>query len=273
MKPLLAALVSLTLIPAPALAQEAAQKPTRDLCSDRPGLNTSPCTVDPGRLQAEIGLASWTLVRQPDERSDEIEAGDILLRYGLGATTELRLGWTAFGHMRTQDRSSGAIERSSGTGDVTIGLKQNLRHPAETTPGLAIALLPFVTLPTGSDGVGAGTWGAGLVVPASFTLNDTLSVELSPEVDAAADEDGSGRHLAYGTAVGLGVSLTDAITLTPEVQILADRDPSAHATMASAALSLAAQPADMTQIDVQAVAGIDHDAPDIALSFGFTRKF
>ena len=274
MKPILAALPLLALIPAPAVAQQAGQpKEPRELCSDRPGLNTPACTVDPGRLQVEIGLAGWTLDRQPDERSDEIDAGEIELRYGVGPTTELRLGWTAFGHIRTRDRLSGAIERSSGTGDVTIGLKQNLRHPAESAPGLAVALLPSVTLPTGSNGVGAGTWSAGLIVPASYRLDDTLSFALSPEIDAAADEDGSGRHLAYGTAVGLAVSVNDAVTVTPEFQILADRDPADHVTMASAALSIAVQPADMTQIDFQAVAGVDHDAPDIALSFGLTRKF
>ncbi|AHE55068.1 transporter [Sphingomonas sanxanigenens] len=274
MKPILAVLPLLALTAAPAIAQEAAQEGApRDLCSDRPGLNTSACTVDPGRLQAEIGLAGWTLDRQPDERSDEIDAGEILLRYGIGATTELRLGWTAFGHIRTRDRATGAIDRASGTGDVTIGLKQNLRHPAESAPELAVALLPSVTLPTGSNGVGAGAWSAGLIVPASYTLNDTLSFELSPEIDAAADQDGSGRHLAYGTAVGVSVNLTDTVTMTPEFQILADRDPADPVTMASAALSIAVQPAEMTQIDVQAVAGIDHDAPDIALSFGLTRKF
>lgn len=270
MKPILAALPLLALTAAPAAAQE---KAPRDLCSDRPGLNTPACTVDPGRLQVEIGLAGWTLDRQPDQRTDEIDAGDILLRYGIGAATEVRIGWTAFGRIRTRDRASGAIDHGSGTGDVTIGLKQNLRHPAEAGTGLAVALLPQITLPTGSNGVGAGTWSAALIMPASYTLSDILSFAVSPEIDAAADQDGSGRHLAYGTAVGLALGLTDAVTLSPEFQILHDRDPDGRATMASAALSIAVQPAEMTQIDVQAVAGVDHDAPDIALSFGLTRKF
>lgn len=259
-------------IATPVLARESTP-PLRELCADRPGFNTAACTVDPGHLQVEIGLTGWTLDKQPDERTDSIDAGDILLRYGVGPTTELRLGWAAFGHVRTRDRITGAVERTQGVGDVTLALKQNLRHPAESANGLALALLPYVTLPTGHDEIGAGDWGAGLIVPISYKLNDTLLFALSPEIDAAVNESGSGRHLAYGTAMGMEIGLTDTVTLTPELQIMRDRDPEHHAWMNSAAVSLDFQPAAMMQIDVQATAGLNHDAPDVALAFGITRKF
>ncbi|UAK26091.1 transporter [Sphingomonas nostoxanthinifaciens] len=258
---------------APVWAQDAQQPKLRDLCSDRPGLDTPACTVDPGHLQVEVGLGDWTLDKQPDQRTDTIDAGQIALRYGVGATTEVRLGWTAYGNVRQRDRLTGEIDRTSGIGDVTLGLKQNLRHPAEKSGGLAVALLPFVTVPVGHRQVGAGDWGGGLIVPTSYKLNDTVSLELSPEVDAAVNQSGDGRHLSYGSAMGVQVHLSKTIRLTPELQFVRDRDPAQRATMSRAALSLDVQPQKLTQLDVQAVAGLNHNTPAVELSFGVSRKF
>ncbi|GHC95153.1 transporter [Novosphingobium pokkalii] len=256
------------------IAQDSTHRPTlRDLCSDRPGLDTPACTVDPGRLQMELGLGDWTLDRQPDQRTDTITAGDVLLRYGVTPTTELRLGWTTFGHVRTRDTQTGAIDTVQGVGDLTLGVKQNLRHPAEGKTGLAVAVLPFVTLPTGHSQVGAGDWGAGLILPTSYKLDDTVSLELSPEVDAAVNESGQGRHLAYGAAMGVQVHLSKTVRLTPELQFVRDQDPARHATMSRAALSFDVQPAKMLQLDVQATAGLNRDTPDVEVGFGVTRKF
>lgn len=256
------------------VAQDSTRHPTlRDLCSDRPGLNTPACTVDPGRLQVEVGLADWTLDKQPDQRQDTIEAGQIQLRYGVTPTTEVRLGWTAYGHARTRDIASGAVDSVQGVGDVTLGLKQNLRHPAEGKTGLAVAVLPFVTLPTGRTDVGAGDWGAGLIVPTSYKIDDIVSLEFSPEIDATVNESGDGRHLSYGAAMGVQVHLSKATRLTPELQFVRDNDPEHHATMSRASLSFDVQPAKMLQFDVQAVAGLNRDTPDVELSFGVSRKF
>ena len=136
------------LVAAPAWADDK----LRDLCAERPGLDTPACTVDPGHLQVEVGLGDWMLDKQPDGRTDTIVAGDISARYGVGESTEVRLGWTAYGHSRTRDYAIGAVERLSGTGDITIGLKQNLSSPSGD--GFSIALLSYATLPIGKNGLG-----------------------------------------------------------------------------------------------------------------------
>src|SRR3954464_11393937 len=134
----------------------AAEDKLRELGAERPGLDTPACTVDPGHLQVELGLGDWTLDKQPGSRTDTIVAGDISARYGVGDSTEIRLGWTSYGHSRTRDQATGMVDRLSGTGDVTIGLKQNLVSPSGD--GFSMALLPSVSLPTGKNGIGAGDW-------------------------------------------------------------------------------------------------------------------
>jgi len=261
---------------APAAAQDPELPPPpklRELCSERPGLATAVCIVDPGHLQVELGLADWTLDRTSAQREDRIDLGDVLLRYGLGKTTELQLGWTAYSHVRTLDRADGSVAIDQGVGDVTIGLKQNLRHPAEGKIGFAMSVLPFVTLPTGHDGVSDGTWSAGLVLPMSYKIDDTVAIALSPEVDASANESGDGRHLAYGAAMGFQVEVAQGMRLSPEVQIVRDDDPDDSRTMASASLSFDVRVKKRTQVDLQAVAGLNDNTPDIRLLCGVTHKF
>lgn len=250
----------------PASAEE-----LHDFCADRPGLGTPPCTVDKGHVQVEVGLADWTLDRQPDTRTDTILGGDFDVRIGLTDNLEARVGWTPYGHVRTRDRLTGNVQRQSRIGDVTVGLKQNLMQP--DGDGFSVALLPFATLPVGREPVGAGDWGAGLIVPISYEVNKGVKLALTPEVDAAVDEDGDGRHLSYGAVVGVSDDLTDAITATVELQAQRDRDPSGHETQELAGLSLAWTPQKQTQLDVGSNIGLNHASPDLELYVGVSRKF
>jgi hypothetical protein len=254
------------LLPMVAQAQEA-----RDLCPDRPGLGTPPCTVAPGRVVAELGLADWTRDKDAQSRTDTVEAGDLLLRFGLTNSLEAQVGWTGYGHERVRDRITGLVDRSAGVGDMRVAFRQNLRNPDGS--GFSIAVMPYATLPTGGAAIGAGDWGAGVLIPVSYDLGKGLSLQLTPEVDAAVDEDGDGRHLAYGSVVGLGIDLSDSLSATVEASLMRDRDPSGHSTQALAGLSLGWQPSDDLQLDNGLNLGVNADSPDSEAYIGVTRRF
>ena len=91
-------------------------------------------------------------------------------------------------------------------------------------------------------------------------------------MDAAADVDGSGRHLAYGTAGGIGYALTKAVTLTAELAAYRDDDPAGHSTTTLASLSVAWQPSDDLQLDAGGVAGLNHNSPDAELYVGVSER-
>ncbi|MGF7153728.1 hypothetical protein GGR40_001498 [Novosphingobium gossypii] len=221
----------------------------------------------------EIGIADWERDKDSEERQDQIKLGDVQLRYGLAARSELQLSWPAYVHTVTRDYRAGAVERSHGVGDVTIGLKQNLRHPQEKAKGLALSILPYLSLPTGTHGGGDGDWSAGAVVPLSYKFSDLITLAVSPRIEAAVDEDRSGRHLAFGTAAGLQLAICDGVRLSPEVEIMRDRDPVQPATTASAAMSVAWKVANMTQLDVQGIAGLNAATPGVRLALGVSHKF
>ena len=243
----------------------------RQYCPDRPGLDTPPCTVDAGHVSVEMSGLDWTEQKDPDSKTDTLLAGDLLVRLGLTDSLEAKIGWTPYGHVRERDRATGLVTRSSGTGDVSLTLQQNLSHP--DGQGLSIALAPYATLPTGGKAIGAGDWGAGLLVPISYSLTDKIQLAATPEIDAAVDGDGDGRHLAYGSVVGISYALTKKIGSTLEFQAIRDDDPDGHTTQALASLSFAYQPQDGLQFDVGAVKGLNGDSPDIELYVGASRRF
>jgi hypothetical protein len=243
----------------------------RDLCADRPGLGTPPCTVDKGHLVVEAGLADWTHEKDANTRTDTLTTGDILLRLGITDDMEVQAGWTAFGHVRDRDRETGMLSHSSGIGDLTLALRQNLRNPDGS--GFSVAAMPYVILPTGGRAIGAGDAAFGLLVPLSFSLNDSVTLSLTPEADAAVDEDRHGRHLAYGSVFGLEIDLAQSLTGTMEFQAMRDDDPSGHTTRALANLSLGWQSGDNMQFDIGGIAGLNHDSPDAEIYAGITRRF
>jgi len=255
-------------VPAWADAPDAA--PARDLCPDRPGLGTPACTLDKGRVIVELGLGDWTRDTAGPVRTDTIIAGDALVRIGLNDRLEAQIGWTAYGHVRTRDLAAGTIDKTSGTGDVTLALRRNFSNADGS--GFSIAAMPYVTLPVGGQTIGAGDWGAGLLIPMSFDLGG-ISLALSPQVDAAVDSDGKGRHLGYGSVVGIGFPLTDAISASAEISLYRDGDPAGHSTEALAGLSAGWQPDDDLQLDVGLNLGLNAASPDTELYFGIAKRF
>ncbi len=262
---------SVLMLAALALAMPAiAAEGRRDLCPDRPGLGTPACTLDAGATMIEIGIADWTLDRNADSRIDSFAFGGALLRAGLTPSLEVQVGWTMLGHVRERDRVTGDVTRGTRTGDVTLALRQNLRNPDGS--GFSAAVMPYATLPVGGEGIGAGDWGAGLVVPVSFELG-SISLGFSPHVDAAVDGDGDGRHLAYGSVAGVGFDLSEDVSTAAELSLTRDRDPAGYATEALAGLSAGWQVGEDSQWDVGANVGLNRASPDVEFYFGYARRF
>lgn len=263
----IAAGLAALLFATPALAQ--ADDPR--FCPNRPSLGESGCTTQPGHVQFEMSLLDWQRDTDPDTHQDTILAADFQARIGVSASGELQVAWSPYGHVRTRDRLTGAIDTRSRVGDVQIGYRQNLRNPDGT--GFSWAVEPSVTLPVGRRPVGAGTWAAGLVVPMTYDLAEHLNLALTNEADAAADEDGDGRHFQLNEIVGLSYELTDALTTVAELQYTHDDDPSGHRREWLAAGSLAWQPAKQVQLWSLVGAGLNHDAPDIRVLGGYSVLF
>jgi hypothetical protein len=241
----------------------------RDFCPDRPGLGTPPCTIDPGHFDVELGLVDWTLERSGGERADTLQLGEMLVRVGLTDRVEAQVGWTAYGHVR--ERGPAGRSSRSGVGDLTVALRANVVHP--DGKGFSAAVMPYATLPTGNGAIGAGDWSAGLLVPVSYDLPHGLQLGFTGRVEAAADEDRHGRHLAYGGVVGLSAELGETLSATAELAATRDEDPSGHSTELVAGLSAGWMAKPDLQLDAGVNVGLNEAAPDVQLYLGISRRF
>jgi len=255
-------------VPAWGQATPAAQE--RDYCPSRPGMGTTPCTIAAGHVSIETALVDWTRDDSSGERDDTTLVADTVVRVGLSNTIEAQAGWTPFGHDHTRDKQTGEVKDVDRTGGMTLGMKANLRSPDGS--GLSMAVLPFVTLPIGRKPIDDGVWSAGAVVPITFDLTPDLNLQLSPEIDAAANESGHGHHFAYGSVVGLGIAVSKAVNLTVEFDATRDNDPASHATELFGTASASWMPSANLQLDLGTNLGLNHHSPDMELYMGVSRR-
>lgn len=260
-RPLFAALAGLALLaPITARADD-------DLCVNRPGLDTPPCTLTAGRVMVEVGAVDWEHSAAPGMRDDSLTYGDTLVRVGLGSATELEVGFG--GWTRERSRQGAAITTARGAGDATLAL----RHGFGGESGAKFAVETFVSAPVGRAPGGAGDWGAGFLLPVALPLPAGFTLSTTPEIDAAVNGSGHGRHLAWGGALGLSHALTGHLSASAEVSAFRDDDPEGHTTESRLALAAAWHAAPALQIDVELDTGLTHGAPDRALLLGFARQF
>lgn len=256
----------------PAAPLAAAQDGTgeRGYCPARPGLGTTPCTIAPGRVSAEIAIADLDRADDGTVQTDSLLIGDLFLRLGVTRTAEVFAEWTPYGTLSTRVRGRRA-GRTTGAGDVTVGTKVNLARPDGS--GLSIAVAPFAGLPVGDRDFGAGDWNYGVLVPASYALSGALSLQLTTEFDMAADRDGRGRHPAYSVAGGIGASLAQGVSATVELAAGRDHDPEDTTVQTVAAASLGYMPSPRLQLDAGTVLGLGGPASDLRLYVGISRLF
>jgi hypothetical protein len=252
--------VLLALCATPALAQD------RPFCADRPGLATEPCTLAPGRFMVETGLIDWTRDDQGDERTDQIGIGGTLLRYGVTQRLELQFGWDAYQQNRTRDAATGMVTHRRGAGDILFAARRSVSGPQGP-----VAAMAFVTLPLSRDG--AGTWGAGVLIPVALDLGHEIELDLTPEIDAQPDGDGQGRHPAFGGVAGMTFAVSRTIAVSAEISLFRDHDPAGFTTEATGALSLSWQAGDNLQFDAEADAGLNAATPTLTLRLGIARRF
>jgi hypothetical protein len=233
-------------------------------------MGTTPCTIAPGKVSAEVAIVDWERNRDGGVRTDSLLIGDLSARVGITGAIEVLAAWTPYGSVWARPLGERA-GRGTGSGDVTLGGKINLAHPDGS--GLSVAVLPFVALPVGGKDFGSGDWGAGVVVASSYALNDTISLQLTPEFDLATDSDGRGRHPAYSLIAGIGVALGDDWSITNELATGRDHDPEGRTTQAFYANSIAWMPRDELQFDLGTVFGLNRRSPDVRFYVGIARHF
>lgn len=143
----------------------------RDMSTDRPDRTESPFTVDAGHFQIEMDLVSYAHDRDRSGgggRTDAWAVAPVNLKAGLLNDLDLQVVIETWNHVRTKDQATGTVRNQSGLGDISLRLKKNLR--GNDGGRTALAVMPFVKIPTNQDGLGNDSVEGGVIVPWAVEL-------------------------------------------------------------------------------------------------------
>lgn len=229
----------------------------RPLSPDRPNSTESPQTVDAGRTQFEVSIGDWSRER----RDDVVVALQTIAKVGLSHDSDLQLIFDTF---VVQDNASGTDEE--GFGDLTVRYKKNLwGNDGETDS--ALALLPFVKIPTGTDLSNDEVEG-GLAVPYSTSLTDGIGLGLMGQLQANYDGADDEHELGFLHTAVLGFSHGGGTSSYVEFAGFAVDD----IYDGSVNAGLLHQPSRDLMFDAGVRLGVTDDANDLGVFIGFTYR-
>jgi hypothetical protein len=180
----------------------------RSFNTDRPPKANSPYTVDAGHFQYETDIAVFGYADTGGVRTENWTLVDPTLKVGLTNTIDAELQITPY-------ESAVNTTRKSGIGDTVIRVKINLL--GDDHGDAAVALLPYVKLPTAHAGLGNGSVEGGLIVPVSFSAPGGFSIIVMPEADYLKDIAGGGYHVAADFLINVSHALDKSWTLYSEI--------------------------------------------------------
>ncbi len=243
----------------------------RAFCADRPAQATLPCTVDRGHLQLETDVFSATFDRSGGSVTDTYLFTNPTLKLGIADRTDVEVNIAPYEEVRTHAPGAAPSQTLYGPGDLILRLKQNFfgdyRGP------LALAVEPFLKVPTARAGIGNGAYEGGVVLPVAAALTKSIILNLSPEVDISKDMVGGGVHLAPVEIINVTWSLPKNLTLSTELYAREDQDPIGVVTQCSADVALSLGLRDDLELDVGTNLGLNPLTPAVQGYIGMAKRF
>ncbi len=242
----------------------------RPLCPDRPGKGTSACTVDAGHFQIEVDAFDQTTNSDGGFKTTTTIIASPLLKYGVTDTFDIEAGIAPY--IQNKAEAFHSAQSDSGVGDLYLHGKWMLSGSDDK---LAIALDPYVKVPTAGKNIGNGAVEGGVALPLSYALDDTWSLGATPEIDILKDATGDGRHIQAVYVVGLGRSFDGGLSAGAEIWGSTNFDPAGNTQEYSFDISAAWQPESLhdVQFDGGVNFGLNSNTPDTQFYFGISKRF
>src|ERR1039457_2951403 len=180
----------------------------REMSPDRPDKTDSPFTVDAGHFQLEMDFANFTYDAPNSERgnvkTEDYQIAPMNLKVGVLNNMDFQLVLAPYQWERTDDRNAGTVGQKSGFGDITPRVKVNLI--GNDGGFFALALIPFVKLPTSQDHLGNGSVEGGLGIPYAFDIpNWDVGFQTTVSINHHAADNGCHAEIANYVSIGHAV--------------------------------------------------------------------
>jgi len=258
-----------TLLKWPGLTQGNNEEPDepKRLDPDRPHLPESSTAVGKGRIVLESG---YTFTKKGSSFTSQ-SYPEALLRIGMFADWfEFRIGQSFL----SREQTVGGVRTSvHGAQDLYLGVKLALVEQQGLLP--EIALIPQMTVPTGSGAVGAGKVLPGLNVDCAWeVIKERFSIELLIATNGVQDD-------AHRSHVELATGLTGVFALTPKLEAFVEWDAFSPVTAADRAVGPRHYAVSGfvyfitkdVEVDIRAGVGLNQRANDFLAGTGFAVRY
>lgn len=232
----------------------------RPMSADRPDITESPITVDAGAVQLEISFVDYAR----NGVKDAWTVAPANLKIGLLNNVDLQFVLDPY--VRQDD----GTRTRDGFGDTQLRLKINLwgNDDGET----AFAIMPFIKLPTASDGLGNDHVEGGMIFPFATDLGEGVGLGLMFEADFVYDEADDRYDTEFIMTGVLGFDITDVLGLYVEGIGITSTDPDVDFRGIFGVGGTYALTENMV-FDVGVNIGLSGDADDVNLFSGVTVRF
>jgi hypothetical protein len=174
----------------------------RPMVLDRPDKTESPYTVDAGHVQVEMDLVTyaWDRGSGPNGGSRPTELAVAPMNWKVGLVNHIDLQCLIRPYFRVRGPASG--DNISGTGDLTGRLKVNVW--GDDGGPTALAVMPFVTAPSGAGNESPRRTSGGIIVPFAVEFPSEWSLGLMTECDLerSPEEGGMGASFVHTATIG-----------------------------------------------------------------------
>ena len=194
-----------------------------------------------------------------DGDNDSYAFASFNAKVGVDAYTDLQLLFTPYTRAETVDGGS----------DVTIRVKRNLY--GNEGGDEALAVIPFITFPTGARGLSAEDIQAGLILTGAWTLDGATHLGAEIRGDAVS-LNGNGNYGADFThSVVVSHALTEDVGLWVEYAGIIRSGSRSYVAIGDAGVSFPVN--ENLVFDTIVSLGLSSSAPDFGLGAGVTFRF
>ena len=231
---------------------------TPELVTDRPDFTESSEVVGHRVVQIESGFT----LEQTDAATRQVTTPQVLVRVGIGSRFELRFADAGFVSQSVQTPIGGT--RASGRSDFEIGAK--LKFLTASTAGVDMAVIPFVSVPTASDGFGTTGYDPGMKL--TWARDLPRGFGLSGNLNATSVTTELGRQWEREVSASLGHPLTGGWGAYWEAYGTVDGNHCDCTVNTGVSRAIGAN----SQVDVEVGRGVSGDAQDWFVGVGFAVR-
>lgn len=246
----------------------------REMSTDRPDTTESAYTVDAGHVQFELSFVDYAYDKNDGVKTKTLGVLPSNIKLGLLNNTDIQFVFTPY--QRVETEADGSDDVAEGFSDDTqIRLKINLWGNDGPEPGLgdtALALMPFIKFPTGSDDLSNDHVEGGLIIPLAIALPNDFSLGLMAEIDAVYDDEDGDYGVDLVHTATISHQLVGDLSGYLEYIGIAPHDTgNTYQAIASGGLTYALS--DDWVLDCGGTVGISDSADDFSLFVGTSFRF